>query len=151
MNYYSKKTKFGWISIKENQGYITEVHWNKTSTPGNVPLIEEAFNQLEEYFNGNRTGFNLPLNPQGTEFQKLVWRELEKIPYGETRSYKDVAIAIGKPDACRAVGMANNKNPIGIIIPCHRVIGSNGNLTGYAGGLKIKEQLLYLESNSKIA
>lgn len=108
-------------------------------------IIKEAARQLQEYLDGNRTSFELPLNPQGTEFQKNVWKALCQIPYGETRSYKQVAEAIGNPKAPRAVGMANNKNPIMIIIPCHRVIGSNGSLIGYAGGLHIKERLLALE------
>lgn len=89
--------------------------------------------------------FDLPLDARGTEFQKKVWNELLRIPYGETKSYKDIAVAIGNEKACRAIGMANNKNPIPIIIPCHRVIGSNGKLVGYAGGLNVKEKLLNIE------
>lgn len=101
--------------------------------------------QLEEYFTGNRTIFDIPIKLSGTEFQKSVWEELVKIPYGETRTYQQIAIAIGNPKACRAVGMANNKNPIAIIIPCHRVIGANRKLVGYGGGLEKKEWLLQLE------
>jgi methylated-DNA-[protein]-cysteine S-methyltransferase len=101
--------------------------------------------QLEEYFSQQRTAFDLPLDIYGTPFQTLVWNELRKIPYGEVRSYKQIAQEIGIPKAVRAVGGANNRNPISIIIPCHRVIGSNGSLVGYGGGLYIKEYLLTLE------
>ncbi|WP_027414830.1 methylated-DNA--[protein]-cysteine S-methyltransferase [Aneurinibacillus terranovensis] len=101
--------------------------------------------QLDEYFAGVRTEFSIPLDIYGTVFQKVVWEELRKIPYGETRSYKDIALAINAPKAVRAVGMANNRNPLSIFIPCHRVIGSNGALVGYGGGLTIKEYLLKLE------
>ena len=98
-------------------------------------ITDLASAQLEEYFSGERKVFDLPLAPQGTDFQKMVWQELCSINYGTTASYLDIANAIGKPTASRAVGMANGKNPIAIIIPCHRIIGSNGKLTGYAGGL----------------
>src|SRR5699024_8750818 len=104
--------------------------------------INECKKQLLEYFNGERKVFDLKLNPKGTEFQKKIWNELIKIPYGETKSYSEIAKNIGNPKACRAVGNANNKNPIGICIPCHRVIGKNGSLTGYAGGIDKKEYLL---------
>lgn len=148
MNYYCKETKFGFITISENSGFIEEIKWKEKTGGKLTPLIKKAFSQLEEYFDKKRFEFDIPLNPQGTEFQKCVWRELVKIPYGETRSYKDIATAIGNPKSCRAVGMANNKNPICIVIPCHRVIGSNGSLTGYAGGLGIKEKLLLLEHSN---
>ncbi|MFZ3211541.1 MAG: methylated-DNA--[protein]-cysteine S-methyltransferase [Terriglobales bacterium] len=101
--------------------------------------------QLEEYFAGRRRGFDLPLDLRGTDFQKRCWQELLKIPHGETRSYAEIARAIGNPAAVRAVGLANGKNPIAIIVPCHRVIGSDGSLTGYGGGLDVKRQLLELE------
>ena len=101
--------------------------------------------QLNEYFSGNRVVFDLRLAPQGTSFQRLVWEQLLQIPSGETRSYGDIARALGKPGAARAIGMANNQNPIPIVIPCHRVIGANGALTGYAGGLGVKARLLALE------
>jgi methylated-DNA-[protein]-cysteine S-methyltransferase len=101
--------------------------------------------QLEEYFSGRRRHFDLPLDLRGTEFQKRCWRELLKIPYGETRSYAEIARAIGNPSAVRAVGLANGQNPIAIIVPCHRVIGSDGSLTGYGGGLDVKRRLLELE------
>jgi len=109
------------------------------------PLLESAIAQLKEYFDGYRREFDLPLCPEGTEFQRRAWNALCAIPYGETRSYKDQAIAIGNARACRAVGAANGRNPISIFIPCHRVIGSNGALTGYAGGTGTKMALLELE------
>lgn len=111
-------------------------------------LLKKANQQLQEYLTGERKIFDLPLEPHGTEFQQKVWNSLQKIPYGETNSYKDIAKSIGNIKACRAVGMANNKNPILIFIPCHRVIGSNGKLVGYAGGLNVKEKLLQIEKQN---
>jgi len=108
-------------------------------------LIKETAQQLEQYFNRERKVFNLPLKLNGTDFQVKVWNALTEIAYGETRSYKELAAMTGNPKACRAVGMANNRNPIAIIVPCHRVIGHDGSLTGYAGGLELKRQLLELE------
>lgn len=108
-------------------------------------LIKEAAKQLNEYLEGNRKVFDIPLELEGTPFQKLVWKALQDIPYSETRSYREIAESIGRPKACRAVGMANNKNPVAIFVPCHRVIGSDGKLVGYAGGMDIKEKLLDLE------
>nr|MBO2498022.1 [Fe-S]-binding protein [Bacillota bacterium] len=107
--------------------------------------LEHVKKQLAEYFDGKRRRFDLPVDLYGTPFQLRVWRELKKIPYGEVRSYKELARAIGSPKAVRAVGGANNKNPVPILVPCHRVIGSNGSLVGYGGGLSIKEYLLKLE------
>ena len=106
---------------------------------------KECLKQLEEYFNGQRRDFFLKLAPAGTDFQKSVWRWLEKIPYGKTVSYAEIAADLGKPNACRAVGNANGKNPISLIIPCHRVIGSDGSLTGYGGGLWRKRWLIGFE------
>lgn len=115
--------------------------------------LKEVSNQLKAYFANELTEFDLKLAPEGTAFQKQIWKQLEEIPYGETCSYQDIALTINKPNACRAIGMANSLNPIPIIIPCHRVIGKNGKLTGYAGGLETKAKLLGLEnidlSNSK--
>lgn len=108
-------------------------------------LLQQAVAQLEEYFNGTRQSFDLPLAPRGTVFQQRVWKVLMQIPYGETASYGQVATAIGNPKSCRAVGMANGANPLPIIIPCHRVIGHNGNLVGYSSGLDIKVKLLQHE------
>lgn len=114
-------------------------------TSEGTPLNEETARQLDEYFAGNRRTFDLPLRPKGTDFQKKDWKALCGIPYGTTCTYKDIAEAIGCPKGFRAVGLANNKNPIMIVIPCHRVIGSDGSLTGYAGGVHIKQYLLELE------
>jgi methylated-DNA-[protein]-cysteine S-methyltransferase len=110
--------------------------------------FEDVVSQLEEYFEGRRRGFDLPLAPEGTAFQQRVWRSLLDIPYGETISYGELAARIGNKAASRAVGLANGSNPLPIVIPCHRVIGSNGKLTGYGGGLPIKQQLLALERGS---
>ena len=110
-------------------------------------LLSMATIQLDEYFQGKRTTFSLPFKLTGTPFQLAVWKELQNIPYGQTTSYKEIAQKINKPKAYRAVGMANNKNPLPIIIPCHRVIGSNGKLIGYPGGLKLKNYLLELEKS----
>jgi methylated-DNA-[protein]-cysteine S-methyltransferase len=110
------------------------------------PVLREAERQLNEYFANARTAFNLPLDFHGTDFQKQVWAALLTIPFGETRSYGEIARALGKPGAMRAVGAANGRNPISIIAPCHRVIGADGRLTGFAGGLKAKAHLLALES-----
>lgn len=110
-------------------------------------LLSMATIQLDEYFQGKRTTFSLPFKLTGTPFQLAVWKELQNIPYGQTTSYKEIAQKINKPKAYRAVGMANNKNPLPIIIPCHRVIGSNGKLIGHAGGLKLKNYLLELEKS----
>jgi methylated-DNA-[protein]-cysteine S-methyltransferase len=109
-------------------------------------LFDDAIQQLREYFAGERKAFSLTLVPEGTEFQRAVWSELQNIPYGETISYKELAERIGKPNAVRAVGAANGANPIPIIIPCHRVIGNDGSLTGFGGGLPLKKRLLELES-----
>ena len=108
----------------------------------NPKLFTKAVKQLKEYFSGKRKDFNLPLASEGTVFQKQVWKKLRAIPYGQTQSYGEVAKAIKAPKASRAVGMANNKNPLCIVVPCHRVIGANGKLTGYAGGLRTKKWLL---------
>lgn len=144
------QTNIGEIGIMENGTAITNLYFpgEKPSQETQIketPLLKKAGEQLQEYFAGKRNSFELPLAPQGTKFQQNVWKELQAIPYGETRSYGEVAKSIGNPNACRAVGMANNKNPISIFIPCHRVIGANGKLVGYGGGLDIKEYLLKLE------
>lgn len=115
----------------------------------NDDLFKEAKEQLSEYAKGERKIFELKLNPKGTDFQKKAWRALQEIPYGETRTYKDIATAVGNEKASRAIGLANNKNPIPVIIPCHRVIGSNGKLTGFAFGLEIKQEMITLELDHK--
>lgn len=108
-------------------------------------LLDRAIDEMDEYFAGKRIAFDIPLAPEGTPFQHEVWNALRAIPFGETRSYMDVAAAIGKPRAVRAVGAANGRNPLGIVVPCHRVIGADGSLTGYAGGMERKKFLLDLE------
>ncbi|WP_100065367.1 methylated-DNA--[protein]-cysteine S-methyltransferase [Miniphocaeibacter massiliensis] len=145
--YYKYKTEFGEIYIAEEKGYITDIKKEKNfdGKLEETKLIKDTYKQIKEYFMGKRKSFSIPLKPKGTEFQKKVWESLLKIPYGETRSYKDIAKDIGNEKASRAVGGANNKNPIFIIIPCHRVIGASGNLVGYGGGIKMKEKLLQLE------
>lgn len=118
-----------------------------SAEPGDrLPVLVAAREQLAEYFAGLRTAFDLPLHPHGTEFQKAVWSALRDIPFGETRSYGAVARAIGRPAAIRAVGAANGRNPIAIAVPCHRVVGADGSLTGYGGGLAAKEWLLAHEA-----
>lgn len=145
----------GKIGITEKNQKITNVFFESEMPPKQVfieketLLLKKAKVQLEEYFNGKRKIFDLPLQPKGTTFMERDWTELQKIPYGTTCSYKEIAIALGNPKACRAVGMANNRNPIAIIIPCHRVIGANGKLVGYAGGLHLKTFLLELEQKYK--
>ncbi|MCI8963685.1 MAG: methylated-DNA--[protein]-cysteine S-methyltransferase [Eubacterium sp.] len=124
----------------------TTVEYSETSVS---PFLIEAKNQLDEYFSGKRKIFSLPLSLQGTNFQIQVWETLQTIPYGETWYYGQLAEAVGNPKACRAVGMANHRNPLPILIPCHRVIGKNGSLTGYGGGLDIKEKLLALEQRTQ--
>jgi methylated-DNA-[protein]-cysteine S-methyltransferase len=134
---------------------LTAILW-KNDSPGRVPLndliespdhpvLRAAEKQLREYFAGKRSRFDLKLDFVGTPFQKKVWRALLKIPFGETRSYGDIARQVGSPKAVRAVGAANGRNPISIVAPCHRVIGSNGKLIGFAGGLPVKEYLLEME------
>ena len=118
------------------------VGWTQKAAP-----FKDVTSQLQAYFKGKLRKFDLPLDPQGTDFQRDAWQALLDIPYGETRSYSDVARAIGRPKAVRAVGAANGQNPIAIVIPCHRVVGSNGDLTGFGGGLDVKQQLLTLEGS----
>lgn len=141
----------GRLWLAEEGGALTDVRFEPVPEAEELetPLLKRAGAQLAEYFAGSRRRFDLPLDARGTAFQKSVWRALEDIPYGATRSYGDIARAVGKPTACRAVGQANNKNPIAIIIPCHRVIGADGGLTGYGGGLGIKQFLLELEKRCK--
>lgn len=147
INYY--QTKIGVLEIKEENGAITEIGLVKEMKKGEEnSLLKQAFIEISEYLDGKRKNFTFNTNPKGTSFQKQVWNALLTIPYGTTCSYKDIAIKINNPKAYRAVGLANNKNPIMIVIPCHRVIGSNGKLVGYAGGLNIKEQLLKLERDN---
>lgn len=146
---YHYETPIGTVCIEENGTAITGLHFDNEQF-GNekeTPLLREAHRQLTEYFQKKRKSFELPLMPEGTEFQKKVWEALCAIPYGETRSYGEIARWIGNEKACRAVGGANNKNPIMILIPCHRVIGADGSLTGFGGGLPAKKYMLELEKN----
>lgn len=142
------KSPLGPIEIIAGDAGITSVSFIENISE-NIPIphsLVESLSQLDEYFSGKRKILSLPLAPQGTAFQKQVWQELQGIPFGEKRSYLDIALLLGDKNATRAVGAANGKNPIAIIIPCHRVIGENGKLTGYAGGLWRKEWLLDFES-----
>jgi len=125
-----------------NEHALSQDYYHKETA-----ILKEAFNQLEGYLHGKRQVFSLPLAPNGTAFMQNVWSSLCDIPYSRTKSYKEIAEAIGNNKACRAVGLANNRNPIPIFIPCHRVIGTNGKLTGYRGGLQTKLQLLELEKH----
>ncbi|MEF9840683.1 MAG: methylated-DNA--[protein]-cysteine S-methyltransferase [Lachnospiraceae bacterium] len=146
---YRYDTLIGELSITANDRAVLGIHFSGDifGEVKETTLIREACHQLEEYFKGERETFALPLELNGSNFQKKVWKELIRIPYGETKSYKQIAEAVSNNRACRAVGMANNKNPIPIIIPCHRVIGASGKLVGYAGGLERKNWLLELEKS----
>lgn len=146
---YTIDTLIGELTVLENDGKITDLHFGKVSILGmtekKTELISEVENQINEYYQGKREAFDLPLRIEGTDFQKKVWAALRVIPKGETRTYEDIAAAVGNPKASRAVGMANNRNRLPVIIPCHRVIGKNGQLVGFAGGLDVKKRLLELE------
>lgn len=150
MNYFKYQTAIGPLTFCEEEGNITAIssHYQpETDEKKETEIIRKAYTQIMEYLDGKRKTFDLPLAPKGTQFQKQVWQTLCAIPYGQTRTYKEIAVAIGNPKAVRAVGMANNRNPLIIVIPCHRVIGSNGKMTGYAAGVDKKEFLLRLEGN----
>ena len=136
----------GPLTLSGDAAALTAVSFGDALTESNSsPLLEQAARELEEYFAGKRQVFTIPLSPAGTPFQRQVWDALREIPYGRTSSYKDIALRIGNSNACRAVGMANNRNPLPILIPCHRVVGADGKLVGYAGGLEVKQTLLELE------
>lgn len=146
INYF--KPPFGLLLLESTEDVLLRVQWVKNKDIPETetrPILEETKKQLQEYFDGEREIFNLSFNARGTAFQKKVWKILRTIPYGEIKSYKDIADAINNPTAPRAVGRANNKNPLNIIIPCHRVIATSGLLTGYAGGIEIKRKLLEME------
>ncbi|EJN6826575.1 methylated-DNA--[protein]-cysteine S-methyltransferase [Vibrio cidicii] len=156
MNYYTiAPSPLGEMTLQANDEGILGI-WFTTQTTrpddlgqedANHPVLGLALTQLNEYFSGKRTQFDLPIAAKGTAFQMQVWQALTTIPYGETWSYQELANAIGNPKAVRAVGLANGKNPVSIVVPCHRVIGKNGKLTGYAGGIERKRWLLERESN----
>jgi methylated-DNA-[protein]-cysteine S-methyltransferase len=140
-------TPTGYLRLYANETAVTEIKFNDEAITENPNAITSlAKEQMQEYLAGTRQEFDLPLAPKGTEFQMRVWQQLLHVAYGQTASYLDIAKALNKPTACRAVGAANGKNPIAIVIPCHRVIGASGKLTGYAGGLSRKSFLLSLES-----
>ena len=147
---YTFNTPIGFLTIREEEQKLTELFWEAKSVQTmknelHSDFLYEVYTQVNEYLTGRRKQFDVPLKYQGTQFQQSVWQELQKIPYGETRSYQEIAIGIGNEKAVRAVGQANNKNPIMIIIPCHRVIHKNGDITGFACGLEVKQYLLELE------
>ena len=143
------QSAIGTLTLIESHGAITQCRFAEfpsSAEEGPIsPLLREACRQISEYFEGQRQAFELPLAPVGTSFQEKVWAALQTIPYGETWSYQKLAESIGKPQASRAVGSANAKNPLWILIPCHRVIRASGDLGGYAGGLDVKAKLLNLE------
>ena len=152
-NLYYYSTSIGEIGIADNGEAITGVYfagendlqYDEGVHINETGLIREAAAQLMDYLDGKRRAFEVPIAMNGTEFQQAVWNALREIPYGETRSYRQIAERIGRPKACRAVGMANNRNPVAVIVPCHRVIGADGSLVGYGGGLDTKVRLLNLE------
>ena len=149
-----RQTRIGRIGIAERREAVSRLYLPGEAVPNHAsemdedafsPLLREAFAQLEAYLEGKLRRFDLPLGAEGTPFMHGVWRAVSAIPYGATASYKESAAAVGNVKAVRAVGLANNRNPIPIFIPCHRVIGSNGKLVGYGGGLEMKRRLLDLE------
>ena len=148
ISHYTYETGLGSVTFIEEDGALLAISMQRSldGVEKETSLTKEAYAQLSEYLNGKRKTFDLPFKMRGTQFQLQVWNALLDIPYGETRSYKQIAEAIGNPKAVRAVGMANNRNPLLIIVPCHRIIGKNGSLVGYGEGLDKKEFLLRLEN-----
>lgn len=151
MNTLIINTAFGHVKIKSDGSGITHLDLTNEAltTPSSDPLLETCANEITRYFWGEKVTFSIPLKPIGTPFQQRVWGTLTRIPYGETRSYQDIAIEMGNKNAVRAVGGAVNKNPLMILIPCHRVIGKDGSLVGFYGGLELKKRLLDLESDNQ--
>ena len=156
MNYFTHyQSPLGTITLQANDIGLRGAWFDvQTTAPEDFgvqkddhPILQQAIQEFDEYFAEKRQTFDVPTDAQGTDFQKQVWAMLTKIPFGETWSYQDLAIAIDNPKAVRAVGLANGKNPLSIIVPCHRVIGKNGKLTGYAGGVERKQKLLSLEGS----
>ena len=149
MEFWMFDTLLGTMAVGEEDGHITRVYLPNSPMPRlmphKTPLLERAEGQIREYFDGRRQEFDLPLTFVGTDFQKKVWQALTEIPYGETVTYGALAERIGCPGGARAVGAANHCNPLPILVPCHRVVGAGGNLTGYAGGMEMKKFLLELE------
>jgi methylated-DNA-[protein]-cysteine S-methyltransferase len=153
MNYFCRETAIGRVAIFANEEAVTELRFGKPSGTdaenAETEIIKEAFAQLNEYLSGSRKAFDLKFEYGGSDFQLAVWDQLKKIPYGKTTTYKEIARSVNNPKSALAVGGACGKNPIAIFIPCHRVIGSNGKLTGYAGGIDLKRKLLAIEGNGE--
>lgn len=148
--YWHYNSPFGMYTIAEDGVGICGLYFGERQVPQEwtekeTPLLVKAARQMEEYFSGDRKQFDLPLSLKGTPFQLADWAALQAIPYGQTRCYQQIAEQMGNPKACRAVGLANNRNPVAVIVPCHRVLGKDGKLVGYAGGLSVKKGLLELE------
>ncbi len=136
------------LTVTLGRDAVTEIRFGGSASRTAATAVEHRVaDELLEYLAGTRTEFTVPLSPAGTDFQRAVWQALQRIPYGETRTYGEIAEAVGRPGAARAVGTANHCNPIPIIIPCHRVVGSNGQLCGFGGGLDVKRRLLELEAS----
>lgn len=153
MGWTTVTTPAGELLLVALDGALTQAHFAPFEAPdeeptSDEPVLLEAARQLTEHFAGERTDFDLPLAPPGTAFQHRVWDELRRIPYGTTATYGEVAARLGDPKCVRAVGLANGRNPIAVVVPCHRVIGSDGKLRGYAGGIERKQRLLALEDAS---
>lgn len=149
-SYFEYSFPLGRMVLAEENGKLTDAFFSDSGPclqgeRRETQLLRQARQELQQYFSGERKQFTIPLAQRGTEFQRAVWQALMEIPYGRTATYQDIAQAVGSPKACRAVGMANHRNPICILVPCHRIIGKDGNLTGYAGGLERKRILLALE------
>ena len=157
-NSYSFQSPIGFLTICEQDNQLTRLYLDNKDRgilqsryfEYHSDFLHEVYHQLNEYFAGKRKIFDLPVDSKGTAFQKAVWRELQKIPYGETRSYEDIAVAIGNKKAVRAIGQANGRNPIMIVVPCHRVIRKNGDISGFACGVEAKRYLLNLERENSI-
>lgn len=153
MSLFMYDTPIGSVAIRESEGKLTNLYFNASTDMfyseeiEETDILKEAYRQLMLYFGGKLNVFTVPIHYNGTPFQNKVWRELCNIPYGTTCSYKEIACKISNPNASRAVGMANNKNPLPIFVPCHRVIGTSGKLVGYAGGINVKTFLLETERN----
>lgn len=151
MNQFHYNSPVGTLLLKASEEALLSIEFSDRADGNSLSdisseIIRRTVTQLEEYFEGNRKTFDLHLSPEGTDFQQRVWEALQEIPYGQTKTYAGLSVQLGDPKAVRAVGTANGKNPIPIIIPCHRVIGANNNLTGYAGGIERKRWLLKHES-----
>lgn len=156
MPIYYYQSDIGKVAIAETEGRITNLCFANDKSPKDkqiyeTPILQKAAQQLNSYLSGKLKEFSLPLEPAGTVFMKQVWASLCEIPYGKTTSYKSIATKIGNPNAARAAGLANNRNPIPIFIPCHRVIGAGGSLIGYRGGIELKERLLEMENIKEYA